>query len=325
VDFRSVSNIRKNNHAKNWNVKASGVDDVNTITAKSRFEQKDFFCIENKPKFKIDKSSQIYTIGSCFARNVEKALVANDVNVPTWDVNIDKNIYKAKTEYHNTVLNKYNPYSMAAEINTCLQPEHVPGADLIQLAEDKYYDPQTSHTRVMTLKEALKLREEMVRLSKKIISSDYIFMTLGMSETWWLTNENLAFNLFPAEIIKQIRSKIHFQNATVNETVQVLQEAITNLQSINPKVKVIITVSPVPMRVTFTDQDVVSANTYSKSVLRCAAHELAMANDFVDYFPSYEMVTNSARDKTWAQDMVHVNSSIVSKVIATFVQRYIAD
>ena len=41
---------------------------------------------------------------------------------------------------------------------------------------------------------------------------------------------------------------------------------------------------------TFTDHDVITANMYSKSVLRTVAGGVAAANRNVDYFPSYESV-----------------------------------
>src|SRR3546814_5938415 len=84
----------------------------------------------------------------------------------------------------------------------------------------------------------------------------------------------------------------------------------------NPDVKVVITVSPVPMAQTFTDSDVFAANTYSKSVLRVASEALKGNFEFVDYFPSYEMVMSSPRAMTWADDQIHVAPPVVERVIS---------
>ena len=51
--------------------------------------------------------------------------------------------------------------------------------------------------------------------------------------------------------------------------------------------KIVLTVYPVPFSDTFSGQDVIVANTYSKSVLRCVAQDLTELYDHVDYFPSY--------------------------------------
>jgi hypothetical protein len=51
-------------------------------------------------------------------------------------------------------------------------------------------------------------------------------------------------------------------------------------------------VSPVPLAATATDAHVLPATIYSKSVLRAVAGELANEFRNVDYFPSYEIITN---------------------------------
>ena len=45
--------------------------------------------------------------------------------------------------------------------------------------------------------------------------------------------------------------------------------------------------------------------------------------DFVDYFPSYEIVTNSPLAKAWRHDIRHVQNAMVEFVISTFISKYI--
>jgi hypothetical protein len=54
----------------------------------------------------------------------------------------------------------------------------------------------------------------------------------------------------------------------------------------------LLTVSPVPLTATAGGQHVITATTQSKSVLRAVAGEMAATHDFVDYFPSYEIITS---------------------------------
>jgi hypothetical protein len=84
----------------------------------------------------------------------------------------------------------------------------------------------------------------------------------------------------------------------------------------------IVTVSPVPLASTFKDQDVVVANGGSKATLRAVAEELHRRYDFVDYFPSYEFVTNSPRSLAWAEDQLHVAAPMVARITETFVKLY---
>ena len=52
----------------------------------------------------------------------------------------------------------------------------------------------------------------------------------------------------------------------------------------------LITVSPVPLTATASDQHVLVATMYSKSVLRAVAGQLYADHRDLDYFPSYEII-----------------------------------
>jgi hypothetical protein len=57
-------------------------------------------------------------------------------------------------------------------------------------------------------------------------------------------------------------------------------------------------------------------------MLRVCAQEVADRFDFVDYFPSYEIVMNSPRDKTWLEDQMHVSEEAVEFVTNSFIGCY---
>ncbi len=108
-------------------------------------------------------------------------------------------------------------------------------------------------------------------------------------------------------------------------------ENCTNLERIHdlfdrfghPETEIVVTVSPVPLMATFTQQDIIVANTYSKSLLRTAAQEWAAAHDNVHYFPSYEIVMNSARDAAWLEDLRHVQGRLVNHIMDIFLKHYL--
>lgn len=54
----------------------------------------------------------------------------------------------------------------------------------------------------------------------------------------------------------------------------------------------LLTVSPVPLTATATDNHILPAAIYSKSVLRAVAGDMAEDNDDVFYFPSYEIISS---------------------------------
>ncbi|HCX28186.1 MAG TPA: hypothetical protein DHU55_00180, partial [Blastocatellia bacterium] len=107
---------------------------------------------------------------------------------------------------------------------------------------------------------------------------------------------------------------------------------LANLESVHrlvsqfghPDVQFIVTVSPVPLMATFSTEDVVIANTYSKSLLRAAAQEWAAAHKNVHYFPSYEIVMNSDRATAWEEDLRHAQGKVVDHIMRIFLDSYLS-
>jgi hypothetical protein len=87
--------------------------------------------------------------------------------------------------------------------------------------------------------------------------------------------------------------------------------------------RIVVTVSPVPMSATFSGRDIAVANTYSKSTLVAAAQAFQAAHDDVDYFPSYELVTLSPREAAYGADCLHVPNAVVGGVMEQFMTAYV--
>jgi hypothetical protein len=92
----------------------------------------------------------------------------------------------------------------------------------------------------------------------------------------------------------------------------------------HPDLQIVVTVSPVPMWVTFTGQDVVLANTATKSLLRTAAGAWTRNHANVHYFPGYEIVLNSARSVVWERDGRHVRPPFVRQIMELFVRTHVS-
>lgn len=289
-----------------------------------RFDN-DFFKVSNSPKFRISKNDRVYTIGSCFARNIEQALISKGIEVPTTNIQIDESLYVSKPRFSNTVLNKYNPHSMAAEILRGLGELTYEDDGLIEVSENKFYDPQSSHLPVLDRESAINVRKALDKTSKEILTSNVFMFTLGLTETWFDKKTSIAFNQINPAQLKPIRERLMFKNVNVQEAYNELEKAFVMLEKHVPNAKVVITVSPVPLLNTFTNMDILTANTYSKATLRVIAQMLSDNFSFVDYFPSYEMVTNSNKNYSWALDKAHVTDDVVNNVIETFTERYVRE
>jgi tetratricopeptide (TPR) repeat protein len=90
----------------------------------------------------------------------------------------------------------------------------------------------------------------------------------------------------------------------------------------HPDARMLLTVSPVPFKATFTGEDALAANCYSKSVQRAACEAFARAHDDVDYFASYEAVTLSDRSLAFEEDNIHVRRELVGQIMRDVIKAY---
>ena len=98
---------------------------------------------------------------------------------------------------------------------------------------------------------------------------------------------------------------------TVEECAEALHEAITLLRQANPKVKVIITISPIRYA-----KYGYHGSQLSKAVLLLAADKLEKEEgETVYYFPAYEIVNDELRDyRFYKADMLHPNEQAVEYI-----------
>jgi hypothetical protein len=119
-------------------------------------------------------------------------------------------------------------------------------------------------------------------------------LTLGLTEAWVSRLDGTVFPACPGTVAGVFDPERHeFKNFTVAVIAEDLDEFVRLLRGINPDVRLIITVSPVPLVATATGGHVLSASTYSKSVLRVAAEEVAKHHDRVTGSPIFPLTKSS--------------------------------
>lgn len=148
-------------------------------------------------------------------------------------------------------------------------------------------------------------------------TSDVFVFTLGLTEGWVSKKDGATFPACPGTIAGDFDSrKYEFKNFRVDEIVLDLQNFIDLLRIRNPKVRFILTVSPVPLVATATSAHVLTASTYSKSVLRVAAEIVCKTRRNTDYFPAYEIITGpQAPDSFFEPDKRNVSETGVAVVM----------
>lgn len=153
---------------------------------------------------------------------------------------------------------------------------------------------------------------------------DVFVFTLGLTELWESKTDGAVYPVCPGCGAGEFNPEKHrFRNMTFAETYADLQSALDRLFGINPKLRVILTVSPVPLVATAEHRHVLQSTTYSKSVLRAVAGELADKDSRIDYFPSYEIITgNFNRGVYYDADLRNVTEHGVSHVMKNLFKHY---
>lgn len=169
----------------------------------------------------------------------------------------------------------------------------------------------------------IRLCTRVFEINKLITTADVFIITLGLAEAWYDKLTNTYLNITPVEILARNMDRFEFRITDYSENVLALQELVRIIRSeVSWDLKIVITVSPVPLETTFSGNDILTANTLSKATLRCVAQAVADSDPAIDYFPSYETVMLSAPEKAWMRDYRHVTPGIVSHIVQRFRKAY---
>lgn len=263
--------------------------------------ERSLFDIESlwSPKFPITKEDKISTFGSCFAQHIGKALRNNGYNwyiTETGPKDISEatakkynyNVFSVRTGniYTTTLLKQLVSWSLKGE----------PAPDEAWEKSDRYIDPfrpAIEPNGFATKEEMLRSRNKMIHSFKECLTkSDVFVFTLGLTESWSHKSKGHEYPMCPGTIGGEFSPEDHlFINQTYEQVKQGLMESINIIRLHNPNIKFILTVSPVPLTATKSENHVLVATIESKSVLRAVAGAVSRELSFVDYFPSYEIIS----------------------------------
>lgn len=268
------------------------------------------------------------TYGSCFAQHISRALQERKIG---W---IDAEPAPGRTPEAIAKTYNYSVFSSrTANIYT--------GAQLLLLAQmavdevavdvpefwtqgGRVYDslrPAIEPDGFADMAEATLSRAAMVRAFRRSFTDADVFVfTLGLTEGWENRQTGQPYAMCPGTTAGAFDADQHaFRNYTYPEIYRDISAAFALIRSINPRLRFLLTVSPVPLTATASSQHVLVATTYSKSVLRAVAGDLAAADEGTDYFPSYEIVTGGrTRAAFFEENMRSVKPEGVAHVMQHF-------
>jgi tetratricopeptide (TPR) repeat protein len=315
IEARDAFENLQSNAVNKWPRRSEGSNRIEPI-AKPAFT----------PSFQLQLEEMIFTIGSCFARNVESELEKRGFSVPMRHIRIADD--PDSVDNNQQIFNNYGVTSIFNELQWALDPESPfdPATGFLELMPGRFVDLHLSQlARAVALERAMERRRRITEAMATAAQCRVIIMTLGLVEVWWDALAERYLNVAPPkQFARGHPGRFSLHVLSYSEVLSYLHRTIHLLQRYGrADHKIILTVSPVPLGATFTDQDVAVANTYSKSVLRAAAEEITRAYEHVDYFPSYESVVLSSRAEAWQDDLIHVSPELVALNVARMLDAYV--
>lgn len=158
------------------------------------------------------------------------------------------------------------------------------------------------------------------RVRRMLADASVLVFTLGLTETWENVPGGYVYPLCPGAAAGTFDPSRHrFDNRDFDANRRDLRAVCDLIAERAPGLKLLLTVSPVMLVATAEDRGAVQSSMLSKSVLRAVADAAARAYDFVDYFPSYEIVAGpQARGRFFAGNARDVNPAGVECVMDAF-------
>lgn len=283
------------------------------------------------PKFQLKQTDKISTAGSCFAQHIARYLQKCGCNYFVTEPAPALLDQETAREF------QYGLFSARfGNIYTCRQ--------LLQLARAAYslhvpedscwerngryldpYRPSVEPRGFSSRTELVASRSNHYTAVRTMLEElDCFVFTLGLTETWENVADGSVYPVCPGCGFGTHDSNQHkFINLSCAQNVADLLAFLKLLFEVNATARVILTVSPVPLVATMSASHVLAATTYSKSVLRVCAEEVAQQFDNVSYFPSYEIIMGSySRGRYFGEDLRSVVEEGVSHVMDVFFRSY---
>ncbi|GAB3509655.1 GSCFA domain-containing protein [Spirosoma knui] len=250
---------------------------------------------------RIGLNSRIVTIGSCFAEVMGQRLASNKLNVLT-----------------NPFGTLFNPVSIAKLLTMAL---YGTAPDENRYVERDgvwfHYDFHSS----LWANSRHELRDILVNrlgeVADAVRKADFLLLTLGSAVVYrHIETGKVVANChkMPGFLFEKYLYQVeHLQDD--------MKRLLKTLHKANPKLKVIVTVSPVRHT-----RDTLPLNQVSKSTLRVIAHELTVWNEWVHYFPAYELMIDDLRDyRFYEADLIHPNAQAHAYIFEKFAENAFDD
>ncbi len=246
----------------------------------------------------IKHDHRILSLGSCFAERIGERL----------------NTLKFKVTA-NPMGTLYNPEALANIISRALQDKPFDTKDGYE-HHGMWHNLELGSRCSQLSQEALlkHAQEALTTLSQQLRQADVLIITWGTSWVYRHIARDLVVGNCNQISTKEFHRYRLSNEAIISRWTSLLEE----LKIHNPKLRIILTVSPVRHL-----KDGSHGNQLSKATLLLACEHLCNSFDHLHYFPAYELLLDDLRDyRFYAEDMVHPSLPAVNYIFEAFAKCY---
>ncbi|KAF2342251.1 GSCFA domain-containing protein [Flavobacterium tistrianum] len=253
----------------------------------------------------IDYNSKVLSIGSCFAENMAEKF--------------DYFKFQNETNPFGII---FNPVSIESLFRRVCQQKLFEEKDVFFQNERWHSFEVHSDLSNADRQELLEtLNKAVTETHKQLKEATHNIITLGTS---WIYR-----NLEKDEIVANCHKVPQKQFSKELLSVEVIQESIEStieaIQTLNPNINFIFTISPVRHI-----KDGFVENQLSKSHLFTGLHQVLKTHNSKlithNYFPSYEIMMDELRDyRFYSEDMLHPNQIAIDYIWKLFSENYVSE
>ena len=244
-------------------------------------------------KDKIQLSDNVISIGSCFAESI-------GVNLKDYKFNVTTNPF-------GTI---YNPISLSQLLSNEIEEGAV-------IEQNGIFYHWHAHGEVSALNKAsldTMIASKRSLFQDTLISADWLIITLGSAFAYRLKDSGRVV----ANCHKVPQTRFTKELLAVEDVIQKLGNTFELMSSRNPKLKIILTVSPVRHI-----RDGLIENNRSKARLIEVVQSLSWSSDRIKYFPAFEIMIDELRDyRFYSKDRVHPSNEAIEYIWSRFCETY---
>ncbi|WP_299160157.1 GSCFA domain-containing protein [uncultured Tenacibaculum sp.] len=257
--------------------------------------------VKKNPHNQIDYNSELILIGSCFTENIGKKL----------------NYYKFKSN-QNPLGILFHPKAIECLITNVINEKQYSESDVFLQNERWHcFDAHSSLSATNKTELLNTINNRINSTHQQLKKASHIIITLGTSWVYrHISSDKIVANCH--KIPQKIFSK---EILSVDEITENLSAINSLIKSVNKKISITYTVSPVRHL-----KDGFIENQRSKSHLISAVHQVIEPRKNIHYFPSYEIMMDELRDyRFYSEDMIHPNKTAINYIWEKFCATYISD